>query len=62
MKIKFVHIGDTTGAHRYAEVDKNNKPIQPYEGAIIGALYVRKAALRGEEPPPDFELEIPFPK
>lgn len=42
---------DTPGALRYIELDNDGRPIKgDKEGATIGELYLRKAALKGEVP------------
>lgn len=48
--VRFMWAKETPGTHQYQEVDASGHTIRGAEGAIIGALYVRKSALRGAAP------------
>lgn len=56
IKVKFQFEKSTTGAHRFKEVDKKGNALTASNGAIIGALYVRKSAMK--EPPEELEVTI----
>jgi hypothetical protein len=44
-------LNDTPGALRYRETDDKGNPIHgDQEGALIGDLYLRKAAISGDPP------------
>lgn len=49
--VKFQLEKQTPGALRYAEVDDTGKAIKSdIQGALIGSLYLRKAAMDGDMP------------
>ena len=53
--VTFVIERETTGALRYAESDAKGKPIdlkgpKGMDAAVVGTLYIRKAALDGKMP------------
>ena len=51
MQVRFKFERETKGAVRYHEVDANGKEFKGDEdGALIGALYLRKAKLGGTVP------------
>ena len=45
MVVKFAYEKETSGAHRYMEVDKSGNKMTASDGAKVGSLYVRKSAL-----------------
>jgi hypothetical protein len=58
--VKFALEKLTPGALRYAEVDDEGKTIKgDANGALIGSLYLRKAAM-GNEVPKQFSVTINF--
>ena len=50
----------TPGALRYAEVDETGNPVKgDVNGALIGSLYLRKAAM-GNDVPKQFTVTLSF--
>lgn len=60
IKVKFVWKNDTPGTSRYQEVDDSGQPKKnDADGMVIGALYLRKAAMDGmNSKPKQFTLII----
>jgi hypothetical protein len=63
MKIRFEFLSETPGAVRFQEVAEDGTPlVSDADGANIGALYVRKAALKrvfgGKETPKKFSINV----
>lgn len=58
-KIYFEWDRETKGAHLYREANSEGERITPIQGAIIGSIYIRKAALEDpENPPKKIEVDI----
>ncbi len=46
MVVKFEYEKETSGAHRYMEVDKSGNRLTASDGAKVGSLYIRKSAIK----------------
>ena len=57
-EINFEKERETKGAVRYQELDKSGAPAAIGDGAIIGTIYIRKAAFRDGEFPPAIQITL----
>ena len=61
MKLNFRIEKETKGAVQYKECNSNGSVKAISDGAVIGTLYVRKAALPASGIPPVLSVDLEFP-